>query len=139
MTTLSPSLVEAYNVANYTVLAAQRFVMKVGCKSDGIEDLYRRLGVKSTAFITAFNPYSKVTDSAENNKRNELLRSDLDEISFAVVKGYGQDPEGSWEKEDSFLAFGISKEQAVQLGIKYEQNAILWCDSDFIPELVFLK
>lgn len=95
--------------------------------------------MKSAAFITAFNPYSKVTETAENNKRNKLLRSDLDEISFATVKGYGQDPEVSWEKEDSFLAFGISKEQAVQLGIKYEQNAILWCDSDFIPELVFLK
>jgi len=45
MTTLSPGLIEAYNGANYTALAAQKFIFKVRRNSNGLEDLYRWLGV----------------------------------------------------------------------------------------------
>lgn len=139
MSSLPASLIEAYTSANYTVLAAKRFVLNIGHKSDGLEDLYRRLRVQTSVFITAFNPYSKSLSFDENTKRNEALKNELDEIAWAVVKGYGQDPEGLWEKEESFLAFGITKEDAIKLGNKYEQNAILGCDADFIPELILLK
>jgi hypothetical protein len=139
MSSLPTSLIEAYTSADYTVLAAKRFVLNIGHKSDGLEDLYRRLGVQTSAFITAFNPYSKALTLEENITRNEALKNELDEIAWAVIKGYGQDPEELWEKEDSFLAIGITKEVAIKLGNKYEQNAILWCDADFIPELILLK
>jgi hypothetical protein len=36
------------------------------------------------------------------------------------------------------LALGITKEEALWLGKKYEQNAILWCDADFTPQLILL-
>ncbi len=139
MSSLPPSLVEAYKTTNYTVLAAKIFVLNVGQKSDGLEDLYRRLHIQTSAFITAFNPYSKALTHEENITRNEALKNELDGIALAVVKGYGQGPEGLWEKEDSFLAFGITKEEAIKLGDKYEQNAILWCEADLIPQLILLK
>ena len=139
MSSLPPSLIEAYKTTNYTVLAAKRFVLNIDHKSDGLEDLYRRLRVQTSAFITAFNPYSKTLNIEENITRNEALKKELDEIAWAVVKGYGQDPEELWEKEESFLAFGITKEEAIKLGNKYEQNAILWCDADFKPQLILLR
>lgn len=136
---ISLELVDAYKSANYTVLAAKEFILKVGQRSDGLVDLYRRLGVNSSTFITAFNPYSKTLDLKQNTKRNVALKKDLDVIALEVIRGYGQDPEGLWDKEDSFLAFDITKEQAVELGVKYEQNAILWCGADFTPELILLR
>ena len=139
MSTLPPSLIEAYNTTNYTVLAAQRFVLNVGQKSEGLVDLYRRLRVNTSAFITAFNPYSKTLSYEENILRNQALKNELDDIAWAVINGYGQDPEGMWEKEESFLAFGITKEEAMLLGNKYEQNAILWCEADFKPQLILLR
>ncbi len=138
MSSLPPLLIDAYNTANYTVLAAKIFVLNVGQKSDGLEDLYRSLGVNSSVFITAFNPFSKVLTNEENIIRNEALKNELDGIAFRVLKGFGQDPEGLWEKEDSFLAFDISKDEAILLGNKYEQNAILWCDADVKPQLILL-
>ncbi len=139
MSLLPPSLIKAYTTTNYTVLATKMFVLNVAQKSDGLEHLYRRLGVNSSTFITAFNPYSKVLTLEENIIKNEALKNELDEIASAVVHGYGQDPKGLWEKEDSFMAFGITKEQAIKLGSKYEQNAILWCDADFTPQLILLR
>ena len=139
MSSLPLSLIEAYNTTNYSVLEAKMFVLNIGKKSDGLEDLYRRWGVNSSAFITAFNPFSKALTLEENILRNEALKNELDDIARAVVNGYGQDPEGHWEKEDSFLALGMTKEEALWLGKKYEQNAILWCDADFTPQLILLR
>lgn len=139
MSSLPLSLIEAYNTTNYSVLEAKMFVLNIGKKSDGLEDLYRRWDVNSSAFITAFNPFSKALTLEENIIRNEALKNELYGIAMAVVNGYGQDQDGHWEKEDSFLAFGITKDEALRLGKKYEQNAILWCDADFTPQLILLR
>jgi hypothetical protein len=87
MSSIPPSLISAYNSTNYHVQSAQRFVLKIGEKSDGLIDLYRRLQVDTSAFITAFNPYSQSLSLEENIKRNELLRNELDNIAWAVIKG----------------------------------------------------
>ena len=139
MSSLPLSLIEAYNLTNYYVLATQKFTLKVGQKSEDLIALYKKLGVNTATFITAFNPYSQTLNFEENKRRNEVLKIELEDIAWAVVEGYGQDPEGLWEKEDSFLAFGITKEEAIKLGNKFEQNAILWCDADFTPQLILLK
>ena len=39
----------------------------------------------------------------------------------------------------TFLIFGISEEQASEIGKDFEQNAIVWCDKDAIPQLLLLK
>jgi hypothetical protein len=34
---------------------------------------------------------------------------------------------------------GISRQQAMDLGDRLEQNAIVWCGPDAVPELVLLR
>jgi len=55
------------------------------------------------------------------------------------LDGFGQDPAGKWTEEESFLVLGISLEAAKKLGNQFEQNAIVWSDSDAVPQLIMLR
>jgi hypothetical protein len=56
-----------------------------------------------------------------------------------ILDGFGQDPAGQWDGEDSFLVLGISLEAAKKLGSQFEQNAIVWADSNAVPKLFLLR
>lgn len=135
---LDQSLIKAYETTEYHVRSAKPFILELGKKSEGIVDLARRLRVDCVAFITAYNPYSRVISDTENAKRNRQLKRELDKLDLTIVVGYGQDPTTSW-KEDSFVVFGLGLEETKRLGIKYQQNAVVWCGVDAIPELVLLR
>jgi hypothetical protein len=138
ITTLNPELIRAYQSAEYHVRSAKPFVLELGKRSEGVVDLARRLQVDCVTFITAHNPYSEVLSDRENAKRNRQLKKELDKLDLTIVKGYGQDHAMKWKKEDSFVVFGLGLDTAKELGIKYKQNAIVWCDTDAIPKLVIL-
>lgn len=55
------------------------------------------------------------------------------------IDGFGQDPEGKWSREESFLVLSIGVEAAKKLGNQFEQNAIVWVDSNAILKLIFLR
>jgi hypothetical protein len=137
--TLDTSLIKAYEAANYYVRTAQPFTIQISVKSDGLAAWYRKLGVTSAAFVTAYNPFGSVLSDKENKLRNKKLRSDMDALGLTSVNGFGQDKLGEWGQEDSFLIFGISLEDARAVGIKYEQNAIVWSGNDAIPQLILLR
>ena len=54
------------------------------------------------------------------------------------LPGVAVDPFGEWPDEPSFLVMGLSLESAKALAARYQQNAILWCGSTGIPELILL-
>ena len=137
--TLDPSLIKAYEAANYYVRTAQPFTIQISVKNDGLTTWYRKLGVTSAAFVTAYNPFGVVISDKVNKLRNKQLRSDMDALGLTSVNGFGQDKLGEWGQEDSFLIFGLNLEEAKAAGIKYEQNAIVWCGNDAIPQLILLR
>jgi hypothetical protein len=95
--------------------------------------------VKSAAFITACNPYSRSTSSEENEARGRRLRLDIQRLGLTHFEGQGRDPSGQWPPEDSLLVLGLSRESALELGARYEQNALLWADTDAVPRLLLLR
>ena len=101
--------------------------------------LFKQNRVESAAFITAWNPYSVSLSDKENQSRNEQLEYELNLRSLKFLDGFGQDPLGQWSGEDSFLVLGIELEASKKLGIKFEQNAIVWSDKDAIPQLILLR
>ena len=137
--TLNPELIRAYQSAEYHVRSAKPFVLELGKRSEGIVDLNRRLQVDCVTFLTAHNPYSEVLSDKENAKRNRQLKKELDKLDLTIVKGYGQDAKMTWKKEDSFVVFGLELDAAKEFGVKYQQNAIVWCGADAIPLLVLLR
>ncbi len=91
------------------------------------------------AFITAENPFSQSLTASENKVRQDRLRQDLAALGAAVIDGAGQGDDPSWPAEASYAAIGISRDQACELGLNYQQNAIVWIDATGTAELLLLR
>jgi hypothetical protein len=78
--------------------------------------------VKTFAILTAENPYVKKTSSEENKDANQELKNILKSgnYGYQMVKGhYGN-------SENSFFIPNISQKYAMELGLKFEQESIVW-------------
>jgi hypothetical protein len=137
--TLAPGLISAYEVTNFHVKAEPAFTLNVGKASEELKALLKQNNVSNAAFITAWNPYSKSLSDEENQARNDQLKNELTIQNLKFIDGFGQDPLGQWSGEDSFLILGIELEASKKLGIQFEQNAIVWSDSDAVPDLILLR
>ena len=89
------------------------------------------------AYITAWNPYSEPTDFAQNVERNNMLKKDL--IKYRIFEGEGVGADPKWEPEKSFLVLGINREDAINIGRSYRQNAIVVGSLHSVAELVWIK
>ena len=136
---ITPPLLESYKSANYHVDGSPSFVLKIGMHSPELESIYKTSHKHTAAFITAFNPYSQELSNKENRDRNHKLEELIQSLDFDYIHGEGKCGDGDWDGEMSFLIFGINENQASEIGKEFEQNAIVWCDKDAIPQLVLLK
>jgi len=136
---LDKDLISAYEVTNFHVKSDPAFILNVNKVSEDLKTLYKQSRVDSAVFITAWNPYSKSLSNEENQLRNNDLENELNLRSLRFINGFGQDPQGQWPGEESFLVLGISLEASKKLGAQFEQNAIVWADRDAISQLVLLR
>ncbi len=132
-------LVTAYRETDYRVTEGESFVLRVDEPCLELLGLYRAKNVSCAAFITAYNPFSQELTDAENAVRQTELAAELRRRSLSYFGGVGQHPSGGWSGEPSFLALGLALEAAKSLGKAYEQNAIIWCGADAVPNLVLLR
>ena len=77
--------------------------------------------------ITAWNPGDERFGAAQNSERNQLLLIELQALGCQVFDARGSDPKSDYY-EYSWAAIGLSDEQAMVLGRKYEQVAIFKID-----------
>jgi len=71
--------------------------------------------------ITAWNPHSQPLHDKENRLREEALESEL--RRFELWPAVGLDP-NSEHREEGVAVFGLSEIDAINLGARYDQNAI---------------
>nr|WP_314469771.1 DUF3293 domain-containing protein [uncultured Sphingomonas sp.] len=135
---LQAGLVDAYLATKYHVEIWDGFDLRVGEYSDESQGLFNAHGIETSAFLTAWNPLGEKLGNDENRARNEQLKQDLEALSLHSAKGTGVASDGDWA-EESLHVLGITFEQAVSLGHRYQQNAIVWVPGDFIPRLVLLR
>jgi hypothetical protein len=128
----------AYLNASYRIEASPAFVMKVNLPSPELAALFHSSRARRAAFITACNPASQPLSATENHQRQALLLQCIEQLGLHWLPGRGEDPAGEWPGEDSFLVLGIEKETACGLGRQFGQNAIVFCDSGAVPQLVVL-
>ncbi len=136
---LDAFLVAAYRETEYQVTEGAPFVLKVDEPCPALLGLYRAKNVSCAAFITACNPFSRELTDSENAVRQTELASELKRRSLSYLEGVGHHPSGDWPGEPSFLALGLALEAAKSLGKAFEQNAIIWCGADAVPNLVLLR
>jgi hypothetical protein len=78
--------------------------------------------------VTAANPYSSPRTPAENERANGCLRDDLRAEGLEHEPVVGRSPDGEW-REPSFLVFGLTRDRAAALGLRFEQWAVFELDA----------
>lgn len=135
---LTNSLEASYSEAIYRVACPSPFDLKVGIAHAEFAAWLDAQRVDSWAIVTACNPYSEPLSDAENAQRmkhlGESLRREFPGESIFQALGLAAD--GSWD-EVSVLVVGISEERAKMLGKEFEQNAVVYGESDAIARLIW--
>jgi glycine/D-amino acid oxidase-like deaminating enzyme len=135
---IDPSTIQAYRETHFCVEGETPMTLLVGERNEALAALHEASGVESSAFVTAWNPFSQQCDDETNANRQQALADELIVLGLRFVQGVGRHPSCTWA-EPSFLVLGISLAAAKELGRGYEQNAIVWNGVDAVPELVLLR
>ena len=131
---LTPALIESYERALYALHSG--LVLRIGVRDAGLDRLLEACGAATAAFVTAANPRGEARTHAQNEAAMTALRASL---ALAWLPGEGRDAEGRWSAEPSLLVLGIARADAVALGRRLEQNAIVFIERGRAPELVLLR
>jgi hypothetical protein len=130
------SIIEAYKNTKYIVFEPD-ITIEIGILNQDVDELLFKHNSNEWAFVTAYNPYSRVLSNDENRVRHDELKELTKDYIAFEGHGVGEDP--TWEPERSLFIIGISKDEASEIGKKFEQNAIVYGKIDFAPELLILN
>jgi hypothetical protein len=86
--------------------------------------------------VTAYNPGSVALGESENAQRQLLLEQAARDAGFAFFRGEGVGDDGQWPPEPSLLILGITRAQAVDLGRRFGQRAIVYGEAGWSPQLL---
>lgn len=136
---MDDQLIQAYCATNYRVHATEPFALRIGRICAACDALLDTHGVTTAAYLTAWNPYSKVVSDAANADAQTKLTAELTDVSVSVLSGEGVGDTGDWPPEPSLFALGIGREAATSLAQKYHQNAFVWVERGKAAELVLCQ
>ena len=130
------TLLEAYKNTKYIVFEPT-LTIEIGKLNQDLDKLLLKHNSNEWAFITAYNPYSRVLTEEEN----KVLHNKLKELTekYVTFEGYGVGQDPTWEPELSLFIIGISKGDASKIGKEFEQNAIVYGEVNNPPELLILN
>jgi hypothetical protein len=77
------------------------------------------------AILTAHNPGSRPLSPEENARRHRELERALRGRGHDLAPSVNRSPEGDWV-EEGFAVFGIGLEEALAVGRRFGQNAIIY-------------
>lgn len=117
------TLLEAYKATCYEIIHPKVAIF-IGQENEVLQTFLKENEITNWCFITAWNPFSNTLSTEENSVLNESLRLDLKD--YKILEAQGKDTIGNWPPEPSFFVANISEYQAIALGKKYQQNAIVY-------------
>ncbi len=127
------ALIEAYKNTKYKVFEPD-LTIEIGVLNQAVDMLLIKHKSAEWAFITAYNPYSRVLTNDENKVRHDELKELTKDYITFEGHGVGEDP--AWEPELSLFVIGIIRDEASKIGKKFEQNAIVYGKLNTLPELL---
>ena len=136
---IDSGLQKSYRETEYKVLGDEPLTLKVGETCAPLAALHKRHRVDCSAFITACNPFGEDVGIAVNAERHADLGRELGQRRLASIEGLGEHPTNGWPGEASYLVFGLNLQAAKTLGMRLEQNAIVWTGADTVLQLVLLR
>ena len=136
---IPPETIQAYRETEFRVFVEDVMVLKISEKSEELVDLLKSHRSEACAFVTAFNPLGELLSHEQNSDLQERLEEEIQFRGLTYIAGEGKHPLGDWPGEPSYLVFDLSLEAAKTLGRKFNQNAIVWCGLDALPQLILLR
>ena len=137
---ISRQLVDNYRNTIYRINTAPESIdLRIDAFSEPLAALLRATNPRSSAIISAYNPFSRKLSGAQNLQAHELLRLLLRSRAYFIVEGQNIDLSGQWPDEKSFFVCGIDLNAAQSIARQFNQNAIVWIDTDAIPRLQLLR
>lgn len=136
---ISPETIQAYHETEFRVFSEASLVLKIFEKCEDLMSLYKTHQSETCAFITACNPLGELLSNEQNSDLQKQLEEEIQFRGLVLIAGEGKHPVGDWPGEPSYLVFDLSLEAAKTLGRKFNQNAIVWCGPDAVPQLILLR
>lgn len=134
---LDRRLTEAYLRTTYRVWQPP-IEIRIGQLCPAMDVLLAERGSESWAFVTAWNPGSRVLPADENAQRQAELEQIVESAHWSYIYGVGIGEDTTWPPEESLLVLGISAAEAVALGRRFGQNALVFGRQNEVPELWWL-
>lgn len=123
---LSSNLIAAYRCTTYWVeLPAGNVPIRIDQPTPRLDDWLRALGTDCWAYLTAFNPQSRMLAVSENTARQAELERELSSLGWIYCRGCGIGDDGQWPAEPSCCVAGLDVTPAIALGKRFEQAAVV--------------
>lgn len=132
---ISSAILDEYKATDYIIYNIN-IVIKIGEINKQIDNLLQKHEANTWAFITAYNPYSKILTDDENKNLHKNLINLTSNYTTFEGEGKGQNPD--WEPEKSLLILGISRDEASTIGKNLKQNAIVFGEIGGEAELLLV-
>lgn len=136
---ISADTIQAYRETEYHVRGRAPFVLRIDIPCPELVLAHQHHQVDCSAYITACNPCSRVLDAPTNLTRHAALGSEIGQLGLAFIEGVGEHPSNRWPAEASYLVFGLALEAARAMGVRWQQNAIVWSGAGGVPRLILLR
>ena len=129
----------AYRATTYRVyLPDGRCDLHPGVASETLRCWLETAGATCFAVLTAYNPASLPLDEIENRSRQSQLECELLDSGYETYVGENVADDAAWPVEESCFVPDIAVAEAMALGERYGQNAVLCGGADGVPELLWL-
>lgn len=136
---ISVETIQAYRETEFRVFVECVVVLKISEKNEELVALLKFHRSEVCAFVTAYNPFGEILSHEQNSDLQKRLEEEIQFRGLTYIAGEGKHPVGDWPGEPSYLVFDLSLEAAKTLGRKFNQNAIVWCGPDAVPQLILLR
>jgi len=133
---VDPALLAAYRATDFHLDTDPPLILRAGQTDPRLDALLTGHGVTVGAYLTAWNPQSRICTAAENAFAQSRLMADLGARGLRWITGRGQAWANDWPAEECLLVLGISRPCAITLARQFDQNAILWVQLGTAPMLV---
>lgn len=133
-------LMRAYAATTFTARTSRGEIrIRVGEHNPDLDLLLAGHRVASWAYVTACNPGSVRQSPEDNERRQRRLQTEVGEKGLEFFEGEGVPDDASWLPERSLLILGIDESEAIDLGARWGQLAIVAGILGRPPRLVVVR
>ncbi|MBC3766954.1 DUF3293 domain-containing protein [Neptunicella marina] len=127
----------AYLATHYTVLQNPPWRLRIDNANPELINCYQKFRCSSCAFISAFNPQSKMQPYSVNQLAQHQLIRMVESNGWNWLSGSAKAIDGTWPAEDNLLIMGITLAESYCLAKKLNQKAFIFCDQNTIARLIY--